>query len=136
MDEYFEEDLDYDIEDIREDFEFIWRKNIIQVDLIRQENPQAGDYFSDTEDEGKYSRKLWANIQGISSENYKEVEQGIITPDAHLHVYVKWNEDLENLDIIKFGNWYYRIKDYNKSFYNGQYAFQDFDIYRIDKVYN
>ena len=134
MNEYFDEDSDYDINDVREDFEYIWKKNIVQVDLVRQTTPQAGDYFSSTEDEGQVTFKLWANIQGISSDQYKQAVQGIITPDAQLHVYVKWDENIENLDIIKFSDWYYRIKNYNKSMYDGQFAFIDFDIYRIDRV--
>lgn len=136
MNEYFEEDLDYSLEDIREDFEYIWKKNILQSDLIREQNPQAGDYFATESDESRYSRKLWINVQGISSDNYKTAEQGLITPDAHLHGYVKWDEDIENLDIIKIDNWYYRIQNYNKSMYAGQFVFQEFDLYRIDRVVN
>ena len=61
------------------------------------------------------------------------MQAGIITPDATLHAYAKWDEDIEDLDVIKFGVWVYRIKGFNKSQYAGQISFQDFDLTRQDK---
>ena len=131
MDEYYDEDQDLDLDEVREDFMHIWSKNIVQCELIRENNPQAGDYFREDEDEISVRRKIWLNIQGISSDAYKRMDAGIITPDATLHCYAKWDEDIDNLDIIKFGNYTYRIENFNKSQYSGQVAFQDFDMKRI-----
>jgi len=131
---YYDVDDDLDIEDVREDFDYIWSKNIVEVELIREKNPQAGDYFREGESPETLRKKIWVNIQGTSSDLYKRMVMGIITPDATLHIYVRWDEDIEDLDIIKFGNWTYRIEGFNKSRYAGQTAFQDFDIKRIDKA--
>ena len=66
MDEYYEDNYDLDIDIVREDFECIWSRNIIQVELIREQNPQAGDYFREDESEGRIRRKIWLNLQGVS----------------------------------------------------------------------
>jgi len=132
MDEYYEENLDYELTDMREDYEYIWDKNIVECDLIREENPQAGEYFSEDESEIKIKRKIWLNVQGVSSNDYKRVLAGVITPDATLHAYAKWNDDIEDLDVISFGKWNYRITGFNKSRYDGQVVFQEFDMKRID----
>jgi len=132
-DEYFEQDGDLDIEDVRDDFNYIWSKNLIQVELIRESNPQQGDYFADVENI-EIKRKLWINIQGVNSDYYRRMMAGLITPDSTYHCYVKWDEDIENLDIIKIGKYYFRIVDFNKALYEGQYVFQEFNIKRIDKV--
>jgi hypothetical protein len=134
MDEYYEENLDLDIVQVREDFEFIWSKNIVEVDLFREENPQAGDYFREDESPNTIHRKIWLNIQGINSEHYRRMLAGVITPDATLHAFAKYDEDIRNLDVIKFGNWQFRIIGFNDSMYAGQCAFKDFDLKRIDKA--
>jgi len=108
-------------------------RNIIQVDIIREKNPQAGDYFREGESPDTIRRKIWLNIQGTSSNEYKRIQAGIITPDGTLHAYAKWDEDIEDLDVVKVGDWYYRIMGFNKSQYAGQIAFQDFDLKRQDK---
>ncbi len=133
MDEYYEEDFDLNVDEVREDFEYLWSKNIVECELIREENPQAGDYFREGESPVEVRRKIWLNIQGISSDMYRRVSSGLITPDATLHAFAKWDEDLNNLDIIKIGKWQYRIEGLNKSQYAGQYVFQDFDLKRVDK---
>ena len=133
MDEYYEEDYDLELDRVREDFEFIWSKNIVQVELIREKNPQQGDYFNNDANV-IIRRMIWLNLQGISSHDYKRMVAGIITPDAKLHAYAKYDDDIQNLDVIKFGDWVYRIDGFNKSMYAGQIAFQDFDIKRQDKA--
>ena len=133
MDEYFTDDSDLDIKDVWEDFEYIWSKNIVDCELLRENNPQSGDYFREDEDAIKIRRHIWLNIQGISSDAYRRMNAGIITPDATLHAYAKHDEDIQDLDVIKFGVWKYRIQGFNKSQYSGQVAFQEFDMKRIDK---
>ena len=132
-DEYYENDEDLDIDSIREDYEYIWGKNIMQVDLIRETNKLDGDYFG-VADNIQIRKKLWMNVQGINSDIYKRMMAGVITPDATLHAYVKWDEDIENLDVIKIGSWYYRIIGFNKSMYAGQFCFKDFDLKRVDRA--
>jgi len=133
MEEYFRDTSSIVLDRIREDFMFIWQKNIIQVELIREKNPQAGDYFHEDENEIELRKKIWMNIQGTSSNAYKRTDSGIVTTDSTLHAYVKWDEDIENLDVIKFKKDIFRIVNYNKSMYSGQYAFKEFDLKKIDK---
>lgn len=133
MEEYFDDAPDYDVEDMRNDFFEIWKRNIIQLDLIRETNPLAGDYFSDDTTSGTQTRKIWVNVQGITTDAYKQLEAGISSPEAEMKCFVRWDEDIENLDILKLGSYYYRIKNFNKAFFNGQYVFKDFSIYLIDK---
>lgn len=133
MEEYFQEMHDLDMDRVRDDFIFIWGRNITQVELIREKNPEAGDYFHEDESEIEVRRKVWMNIQGISSNAYKRIDPGIVTTDAILHAYVKWDEDIENLDVIKFEKYIFRIINYNKSMYSGQYAFKEFDLKKIDQ---
>jgi len=133
VNEYFDtQDTDLDISQVREDYEFIWHHNIVQCDLIREENPQQGDYFADA-DNITIKKKLWINIQGVSSDYYKRLVEGIITPDSTYKCYVKYDEEIENLDVISFAGYYFRIVDFNKSLYQGQFCFQEFSIKRISK---
>jgi len=133
VDEYFSDDPDIDVDRIREDFLCIWQKNIIQVDRIRLSNDQAGDYFREDESDGESRRKIWINVQGINSNAYKRIEAGLITPDATLHAFTKYDEDIEEQDVIKIGLFLYRIQGFNKSSFSGQTAFMDFDLKRIDQ---
>jgi hypothetical protein len=132
MEEYFENESDLLLEDTREDFEDIWKRNIVQATLIRQSNPTSGDYFSEDTDPGESKRDFWINIQGISSQAYKRITAGLITPDSTLHGYVRWDEDIKNLDIIKFGSFLYRIVDFNEAFYSGNFVFKEFNLKKID----
>jgi hypothetical protein len=133
MEEYYSDDSDLNVNDMREDFREIWKQNIQQVELIRERNPQAGDYFHDDEDNIELRTRIWMNIQGISSDAYTRMDAGIITPNATLKAYVEWNTDIENLDVIKVGEYTYRISDYNKSQHNGQFVFKEFNLKRIGK---
>jgi len=132
-DEYYASDADLDIAQVREDFEFIWKKNIIEVELIRQENPDAGNYFKESESSSTIRRKVWLNVQGVSTDAYKRMEAGIITPDTKLSAFAKSSEDIRGLDIIKIGNYVYRVTGLNKSAYAGEVAFINFDLTRIDQ---
>lgn len=133
MDEYYEDNTDLDLEEVREDFEYIWSKNIVQVELIREENPVSGDYFNEDEANVIIRRRIWLNIQGVTnSDAYKRITPGVVTTESTLHVYAKWDEDIRNLDVIKFEERTYRIEGFDKSRYAGQIVFQDFDLKRID----
>lgn len=133
MDEYYDETPDYEVERMREDFEFIWKRNIVCTELIRQENPQAGDYFREDENPKDIRRKIWLNIQGVTFTNFKRMEAGLITPESTLHVYAKHDENIDNLDIIKIGTFLYRVEGFNKSIYDGQFIFFEFDMKRISE---
>lgn len=130
--EYYEDNADYDIEQMREDFRFIWIKNVVQVTLVREKNPDAGDYFREDEDNLLVKRRIWLNIQGTTSKMFKRWVAGVITPDSSLHAYALWEEDIQNLDVISFGGWRYRIRNYNESMYEGQNVFKEFDMYRVE----
>ena len=131
-DEFFSDDADLDMEQVREDYAYIWGKNIIQVELIRQENPQAGDYFREGESKEEIRRTVWLNVQGVSTDAYSRMQAGIVTPEATYSCYAKHDEDIRNLDIVKLGTFLFRVQEHNKSFYSGQIAFQKFNLKKID----
>jgi len=133
-DEFFDQELDLDVERVKEDFETIWSKNIIEVDLIRELNPSANDYFAEGENPNAIRRKVWLNVQGVSTDAYRRMVAGIITPDSTYNCFAKWDEDIQNEDIIKIGTFTFRVQNHNKSMYAGQYVFQEFQLKRIDKV--
>ncbi|MCH9049105.1 MAG: hypothetical protein IH836_09265, partial [Proteobacteria bacterium] len=79
-----------DIVRIREDFEIIWNRNLVEVKHTRQGNAQGGDYFSDDEDTNPNETTIFLNIQG-QSQNFKRMQQGIVTEESY-HAYAKFDE--------------------------------------------
>jgi len=135
---------DLDIEDVREDFLYIWSKNIVVVDLLRDVNPQGGDYFIAAEARGTTRTQIQLNIQGVMSNAYKRAVQGITTTDEDIKAYALYTTDIQETDLIEFRTDYavgtiqiksgerFRIENYNKSSYAGQVAFKEFTLKRID----
>ena len=89
-----------DIETVREQFQAIWSKNTVEVDLIRNNNPQGGDYFHEDEGVEPQTRKVWLNVQGTRSDYYKREKSGITTTEGEYHAYARWYEDIQNNDRI------------------------------------
>lgn len=133
MEEYFQDTKGLPIERARADFESVWKVNIQQVELIREKNPQAGDYFHEDEENIILRKKIWLNVQGTRSKAYQRQDQGIVTTDSSVHAYALWDEDIENLDVIKIGKDIYRIQNYNEGMDNGQVVFKEFDLLKIDQ---
>ena len=123
-----------DIDDVREDFEVIWFKNVIEVLISRDANSSAGDYFNEDDVSKTGFRKMKLNIQGISSNLYRRGEQGLVTAGQTYKAYARWNEDVQNKDIIIWDKQRFVIKNHNKSLYEGQVCHQEFDLARVDKV--
>lgn len=121
-----------DIGEIREDFETIWLKNVVEVTLQREKDPTAGDYFSEDDSSGEYRRKVRLNIQGVSSDNYRRAEQGLVTAGQVYKAYARWDEDIRNGDRVLWNKKIFIIKEHNKSLYDGQCTFQEFNLVRAD----
>ena len=123
-----------DIDMVREQFEAIWQKNTVQVDIIRDTNAQGGDYFHDDESNVPVTRQIYLNVQGTHSDWYKREKYGITTTDSEYHAYARWYEDIQNNDRIVWAGKRFVVANLNKSLYGGLFAFQEFDLRKIDKV--
>jgi len=126
-----------DINQVREDFYCIWKKNIMEVTLVRENRPMAGDYFHDDIEPDPVSKKIYLNIQGLGTDGYDRKVQGIVETGQSFHAYALWNEDIVNQDIIYMTDatgttLKFVIKNMNKSLYAGQFAFQEFDLVRVN----
>ena len=131
--EYDTDAPDVDADRIKEDFEAIWSKNVVEVDIIRERNPQGGDYFHEDEGTQPQVRKIWLNIQGTQSNFYKRANYGIITDDSEYHAYARWYEDIENNDKIVWDGKTFVTKNVNRSTKSGEYVWWEFDLKRVDK---
>ena len=126
-----------DINRVREDFFCIWQKNVTEVILVRDKTPMGGDYFHDDEEPEPEERKVLLNVQGVGTDGYERKVQGIVETGQSFHAYALWNEDIINQDIIYMTDangttLKFVIKNMNKSLYAGQYAFQEFDLVRVN----
>jgi len=123
---------DIDVNRMRDDFEAIWLLNITTVVLVRDTNPQGGDYFNDDISTTPIERDIDLNIQGVSTGQYSREQQGIITAGQRWHCYALWNEDISSTDIIYWSGDKFRIENLNTG-YKEQFVFQEFDIVKINK---
>lgn len=131
--EYDTDVPDVDAERVKSDFEAIWSKNVVEVDIIRETNPQGGDYFHEDEPTNPQVRKIWLNIQGTQSDYYRRAQRGIVTDDSEYHAYARWFEDIENNDKIVWDGKTFVIKNMNRSTKSGQYVWIECDLRRVDK---
>ena len=129
-----EDGVDLDIQEVREDFEHIWSKNLVKVTIIKHDDSQAGDYFREDEDSGEVKNKIWLNIQGRGALHYERKEHGITTAGQRFHAYSQWNENVDNKDIIEWAGKRFKVENHDAGIYDGQFVFQEFDLVRVDKV--
>lgn len=120
--------VDVSVTRIREDFEKIFLANVQTVTLIRESEPDAGNYGYIGVQSGREEREIQLNIQGISSGSYNRERYGIEGARSILHAYARYSEDIQNNDIIIVNGIEYFIINLNKSFKDGQVAFQEFDL--------
>ena len=119
---------DIEVQDLREDFALIFEKNKIDATIVRQSEPEAGNYGYDDETAIPTTSEIQVNIQGISSQSYDRVVQGLITKGSVFRAYVKHSTILRNDDRIRWAGIIFVIKNWNESFKDGQVAFQEFDL--------
>jgi hypothetical protein len=117
---------------IKSDFEAIWRQNIVAVTIVRKNDAQAGDYYHEGDDQGSVTRTVYLNIQGESTDKFSREKAGLSTTGATYKAYARWNEDLQNLDVILYQDKKYLLQNLNKSVHNGVVCFQSFDMVRVD----
>lgn len=137
---------DVEIQDMREDFEAIWSKNAVDVELIRFDNEydvvENADFFGTNTRSVVTKKIIKMNIQ-ISSANPDRVDAGVRKIDTY-HCYVRWNEEIKLTDKIRFINDYklgaeylrkgdtFIVQNVSGGIHHGQYAFHEFDIKKID----
>lgn len=126
----------------RKDFESIFKTNIVQMEIIRNSNTQAGDYFYDDEQQGQTLTTIELNIQGQISNAYNRENQGIIG-QGRLHAYARWNADILETDMLRvstavvIGTFVlnrgdiFKIENFNKSSVEGKVVFQEFDLKKV-----
>jgi hypothetical protein len=122
-----------DIDTTRLQFQAIWSKNTVLVEVQRFDRPQAGDYFHDDESPGPVVRTIWMNVQGTSSNFYRRDKFGITSTESRFHAYTRWYEDIQNNDRIIWDGKMYVVENWNRSLYGGQIVFQEFDLKVVDK---
>ena len=85
----------------REDFECIWLKNTIGMEIIRDDNPQGGDYFFEDEDVDEVvpNPTVQMNIQGTSAGAYRRAVQGVVS-DAEFGIIIAIDEMRTNFQFI------------------------------------
>lgn len=132
--EYNSEAPDVTADRIKSDFEAIFERNMVEVEVKRQTDPQAGDYFHEGESPGWTSFKIWMCTQGETSDKYAREKYGITTVGAVHKAYARHFEDLQNLDQVYWNGIKFIMKDLNKSIHNGIVCFQSFDLVRVDKA--
>jgi len=132
---------------IREDFNRIFERNTIQVELIKhriEDDPENADFFGTRTPSKVNRKKIKLFITATISDSYKRREQGIVTNDSTFKAYATHNTVVDNNDMIKFlrttkildfnvkRGQLFIIQEHNKSFYHGQFCFQEFNLKRVD----
>lgn len=120
--------VDVSVTRMREDFEKIFLANTQTVTLIRDSYVDAGNYGQVGVDNTREEREIELNIQGISSDSYRREKYGLDSAASILHAYAKFDEDIQNNDIILIDSIEYFVINMNKSYKDGQVAFQEFDL--------
>lgn len=133
VDEILEDGIDLDEAAVREDFEHIWSKNLVKVTLIKNTDSQAGDYFRETNLTKPVTKEIYLNLQGKNALKYSRQEFGISTVGQTFHAYAKYDENIENKDIILWNGKRFIVENHDVGMYKGQYIFQECDIKRVDK---
>jgi hypothetical protein len=120
--------IDIDVTTLREDFASIWELNkIVAIREISSET-EAGNYDYDDETSIITTSLIEINVQGISTDYYTRKLAGIVTAGSVYKAYIKYNTIIENDDRIYYGGVKFVVKNYNKSYKDGQVAFQEFDL--------
>lgn len=126
--------IDIDVTTLREDFESIWQLNkIVAIKQVHSET-EAGNYDYDDETSVITTSVIELNIQGVGqSDGYQRKLAGIVTAGDSYHAYIKYDTTIDNDDTILYGGVKFVVKNYNKSYKDGQVAFQEFDLVVVDK---
>lgn len=140
---------DLDIERVRDDFLCIWKKNVIDMKLIRKNKDfdvvEDGDFFDTNTKSITTETTIQINIQSIPR-NFKRDDKGITNRDTIFNCFVKYDTDIQNDDILVmlednlvagginlFKDNEFIIQGLQEGFYDGQFGFKEFQIKRVGK---
>jgi len=140
---------DVGIDRLREDFQLVFERNAVDVLLIKTRKDldvqEGADLYETRTPMRLYKKLIKMFINAGTTNAYRWREQGIVTNDSMFHAFAEHNADIDNDDVIQFvrttniagyqvdRGTQFRVSTHNEPFYKGQFAWQEFDLKRIDK---